>query len=87
MITVTEDVCFAVLAELERKGISYLVEGFDILAKEQPALTVTLTAYLGRFVETHGKLAGESMLRLLVVQYKLLKAQFEVNELEEQGKL
>ncbi|MEE9548701.1 MAG: hypothetical protein V3V68_05035 [Nitrosomonadaceae bacterium] len=55
--------------------------------KEQPYLTTTLTGFLTQFIEIHGTLASEHLLRILVMQYKMLEAQFEVNELEEQGKL
>jgi len=84
---VNKDICLAVSRELIRKGTPYLADGIEAITKEQPHLMAAMSVYTNEFVKTHGIFAAESFLRILVLQYKMIKTQFEVNELEEQGKL
>ena len=84
MPVVTEAVVVAVRDEVVRNNTPYLVTSLEDYAKEQPILTAAMDIYIRKSIELHGKLAGESLLRVLVMQYKMLKVQFEVNDLEEQ---
>ncbi len=85
MPVVTEAVVVAVRDEVVRNDTKYLVTSLEDYAKEQPVLIAVMDIYVSKATELHGKLAGESLLRVLVMQYKMLKVQFEVNDLEEQS--
>ena len=85
MPVVTEAVVVAVSDEVVRNNTKYLVTSLNDYAKEQPVLIAAMNIYVSKCIELHGKLAGESLLRVLVMQYKMLKVQFEVNDLEEQS--
>lgn len=84
---VTEAVCLAVTDELVRVGEPYLTKAIEALSIEQPHLITTLNCFVNKFVHIHGILAAESLFRLLILQYKLIETQFDVNDLEEQAKL
>lgn len=79
---VTEAVCIAVSNEVKRRGVEHLVAGMEHLREEQPVLTLAIGTYIDQFILAHGKYAAESMIRVLVLQYKMIEAQFEVNDLE-----
>ncbi|KKK99126.1 hypothetical protein LCGC14_2635870 [marine sediment metagenome] len=81
---VTEAVVVAVSDEVVRNDTKYLVTSLEDYAKEQPVLIAAMNIYVSRSIELHGELAGETLLRVLVMQYKMLKVQFEVNDLEGQ---
>lgn len=84
---VTKEICASVSNEIKRGGINYLTTAIDSLKEEQSCLFGMIGAILERYEATHGITAAEAMLRVLVIMYKLIEAQFDVNELEEQAKL
>ena len=84
---ITEDICLAVGNELSRKGIEHLVEGLEDIILKQPNLCAVINGLSTQTIDLYGILAGESMMRIFVLLYKIIETQFEVNELEEQGKL
>ena len=79
---VSDAVCLAVSNEIIRKGIPYLVEGLEHIEKTQPILYRAMGLCIQNVTPIHGQLASETMMRLMVIQYKMIETQFEVDDLE-----
>lgn len=77
---ITKEICDAVNDEIVRKGFPLLRVSLRRMARDQPNLIMALSTFVDKFTEVHGKLASEAMMRILVLQYKMIETQIEEQE-------